>query len=87
MEGGIKWTQAQDYSPERKALGCLKITFVAEEISLEREKPFLSYMVSVSRGGRERGGGGEHIASSRLHFNSHLIHGKSTCLLEKNKRG
>lgn len=46
--GRIKWTQAQDCSLEIKASECLKITSVAEETGLEREKQFLNYMVSVS---------------------------------------
>lgn len=44
----IKWTQAQDCSLEIKASESLKITSVAEETGLEREKQFLNYMVSVS---------------------------------------
>ena len=58
MPGRIKWTQAQDCSLEIKALECLKITFVAEEIGLEREKLFLNYMVSVSRERKSISSGG-----------------------------
>ena len=47
--GRIKWTQAHDCSLKIKASECLKMTFVAEEIGLEREKQFLNYMVLVSR--------------------------------------
>lgn len=34
---------------EIKPLECLKMTFVADEIKLEREKQFLNDMVSVFR--------------------------------------
>lgn len=54
----IKWTRAQDCSLKIKALECLKITLVAEEIGLEREKQFLNYTVSVSREEKSFGVGG-----------------------------
>lgn len=43
---------------EIKPLECLKMTFVADEIELEREKQFLNDMVSVFRE-RERVSGWE----------------------------
>lgn len=58
MPGRNKWTPAQDCSLEIKTVECLKITFVAEENGLEREKQFLNYMVSVSRERVSGWGGG-----------------------------
>lgn len=76
---------------EIKPLECLKMTFVAGEIELEREKQFLNDMVSVFRE-RERVSGWEvgrrrpvHT-SSGLHFSLHFVHGKSPCLFKKKKK-
>ena len=73
--------------PEIKAFGCLKITFGAEEIELEREKQFLNYMVSVSRE-RKRGSGGcgEEKASAPHLLGFASMHGKSACYIKKKKR-
>lgn len=77
---------------EIKALECLKIIFFCGRGNQVGKRELLNYMLSVFRKrnvsgmGRERGRDGEAITSSGLHFNSHLIHGKSPCLLKKKKK-
>lgn len=68
--GRIKWTRAQDCNLKIKALECLKITLLAEEMGLEREKQFLNYMVSVSREEKSFGVGGRWRGAHEVHWAS-----------------